>query len=114
MNDEKWEQIVTLAKQNFQRVSLHTEDLIVSTPDGDQVQGTQDILEFDKSGETFKLIRENRPVVLEKKMHYSHRAGDTARAEYVHSETEFSHRLVVLKETNDGDWEEVTAGDLGL
>jgi|GEM_PF-494046 len=116
MTDEKWQQLVDMAQQNFKNVKLTTEDLVMDTPDGPKVQGTQDVLQFTTPGGRFQLVRENRPVVLEKKMMYTHRPGDTARAEYKLSETEFSHKLRVYKEM-DGEideWEEVTLETLGL
>lgn len=115
MTDEKWEQLVDMTKKNFENVELFSEDLIVETGDGPQKQGTQDVLLFDHPSEDkYKLVRENRPVVLEKKEHYSHRAGDTARTEYKFSDTEFSHKLRVFKEVDFEEWEEVTLDRLGL
>ncbi len=73
-----------------------------------------DILIFDRAGDTYKLVRENRPVVLEKKMLHSKRAGDTAQIEYKFSDTEFSHKLHVYKETDSGDWDEISTESLGL
>jgi hypothetical protein len=114
MTDDKWQEIVEMAQKNFRGAKLTKEDLIMETPDGPQKQGTQDILEFEHpNGDRFKLVRENRPVVLEKKEMYSHRAGQSAQVQYKHSETEFSHRLRVFKEV-DMEWEEVTLDKLGL
>ena len=114
MNDEKWEQLVQAAKNHFEDVSLKTEELLRETQDGPQKEGTQDVLEFEKNGERFRLVRENRPAVLEKKQFFSHRMGDTARTEYKLSDTEFSHKLRVYKELGYDDWEEVTLDKLGL
>jgi hypothetical protein len=114
MTDDKWEQLVEMAKQHFKSVSLRTESLIMDTPEGPQEQGTEDILEFENPSGRFRLVRENRPVVLEKKMLYSHRQGDTARAEYKLSDTELSHKLRVYKEGEFDEWDEVTLDKLGL
>ena len=114
MTNEKWEQLVEVAQKNFKFVKLHTEDLIMDTPDGPQKQGTKDVLEFENPAGRFQVVRENRPLVLEKKMLYSHRQGDTAHSEYKLSETEFSHRIRVYKEEGFDDWEEVTLDKLGL
>ena len=114
MTDEKWEQLVQADQNNFEDVSLTSEDLMKDTPDGPQKEGTQDILEFEKPGGRFRLVRENRPVILEKKQHFSHRMGDTARTEYKLSESEFSHKLKVYKEVGYDDWEEVTLDKLGM
>lgn len=113
MTDEKWEELVDIAKKNFQEVEVLNEELIMPTPDGPLAQGTQDVLIFKNPRGKFKVVRENRPAVLEKKMHYSHRQGDTAQTEYKLSDTEFSHRLRVYQD-DLGDWEEVDMRDLGL
>lgn len=108
MTNERWEEFVESAKQRFQDVELATEK-------GEEENVTVDVLMFSMpGGGSFKVERENRPVVLDKKQHYSHRQGDTARTEYVLSETEFSHKVKVFKENNYGDWEEIVPDALGL
>ncbi len=114
MTDERWQQFIDLAKDQFQNVEISTEELSVQTVDGPEVRGSVDILIFDRAGDTYKLVRENRPVVLEKKMLHSKRAGDTAQIEYKFSDTEFSHKLHVYKETDSGDWDEISTESLGL
>jgi hypothetical protein len=68
MTDDKWQEIVEMAQKNFRGAKLSHEDLIVQKEEGPEKQGTQDILEFEHpNGDRYKLIRENKPVVLEKK-----------------------------------------------
>lgn len=115
MQDERWQQLVEMVKKHFANVSLHTEDLIIETPDGPVKQGTKDVLELDHPDSSrYRLVRENRPVVLEKREHYTHRMGATAKVEYKHSKTEFSHKLRVYKADRLGEWEEITLDRLGL
>ena len=115
MQDDRWQELVEMAKKHFTNVSLTLEDLIMDTQDGPVKQGTQDILIFENSKhDHYKLIRENKPVVLEKKELYSHRAGQAAQTQYKFSETEFSHKLKVYKEVDFEDWEEITLDKLGL
>lgn len=111
MIDERWNMLVEQAKKNFKDVSVYTEDLIAETQDGAVKNGTVDILEFTNSTGTFKIVRENRPVVLDKKMSYSHRQGDSARTEYVLSDTEFSHKVRFYKD-DLGDWIELDSENL--
>src|SRR6185295_14891224 len=113
MQDEKWQQLVEAAQKHFKNVSLTLEDLIMDTQDGPIKSGTQDVLIFENPSGRYRLIRENKPVVLEKKELYSHRAGQSAQTQYKFSETEFSHKLRVYKEV-DFEWEEVTLDKLGL
>jgi hypothetical protein len=114
MTDERWQQIVEMVQKNFPDASLSHEDLVMDSPEGPKVQGTKDVLEFENPGGRFRLERENKPAVLEKVEHYSHRMGDTARTEYKFSDTEMSHKLRVFKEDHYGEWEEVSLDKLGL
>lgn len=114
MTNERWQQFIDLAEEQFEDVEVSSEDIIVQTEDGPEKQGTIDILTFERNGDNYKLERENRPVILEKKMHFAKRASDTARTEYVKSDTEFSHKLRVYKENMNGDFEEISTESLGL
>ncbi len=114
MTDERWQQFVDLAKEQFDEVEISTEELTMQTIDGPEVRGTVDVLEFSRGGDRYKLMRENRPVVLERTEHHAKRATDTARIDYKFSDTEFSHKLRVYKETDDGEWDEISTESLGL
>jgi hypothetical protein len=115
MTDERWEQFVETAQGRFEDVGISLEKL--EDKQGFLVEdGTRNVVEFKMpgTGEMYKVVRENKPAVLDKKQHYSHRQGDTARTEYVLSDTELSHKVRVYKENDYGDWEEVRAESLGL
>lgn len=113
MTDERWEELIeSLTSQG--EIKISNEPLYQKVADGEEQVGDQDIIVFKKAGITFKVVRENRPVVLEKKMTYSHRQGDTARTEYKLSDTEFSHKVRVFKEIDFDEWEEMSADNLGL
>jgi hypothetical protein len=114
MTDEKWQVLIETAKKNFKNVTLRTEDLLGESAEGEVKQGTQDILEFENAQGSFRIVRENKPVVLEKKMHFSHRQGDSARTEYVFSETEFSHKIVVFMEDIQGEWQRIEGSSFGI
>jgi len=115
MQDERWQQLIEMARTHFKNVQLSKEDIIAETEDGPQKRGTQDVLQFEHlSGDKYKLVRENKPVVLEKKELYSHRAGQSAQTQYKFSETEFSHKLRVYKEVGFDEWDEITLERLGL
>lgn len=115
MTDERWDQFVESAQERFEDVGISLEKLY-DDHDNPVENGTANVVEFSmpQTGDRYKVMRENRPVVLEKKQHYSHRQGDTARTEYILSDTEFSHKIKVYKEDNYGDWDEVRAESLGL
>ncbi len=111
MTDERWEEFTEMAQGKFQHVMVSKEDLLGRN---DEVQGSSDVVKFFIEGMGhFKVVRENKPVVLDKKQFYSHRQGDTARTEYTFSDTELSHKIRVYKEVDD-EWEEISAETLGL
>lgn len=123
MTDDKWQELVETAQKNFKGAKLTTEDLILETQDGPQKKGTQDVLEFglpqggpstSLGARRYKLVRENKPIVLEKKELYSHRGGSAAQTQYKFSATEYSHRLRVYKEVGFDEWDEITLDTLGL
>lgn len=114
MQDEKWNDLVDTAKKHFKNTELTTEDLIMESSDGPIKQGIQDILIFTNPSGTFKLVRENRPLVLEKKELFSHRAGQAAQNIYKFSDTEVTHKLRVFKEIDMDEWDEITLDRLGL
>ncbi len=107
MTDDRWAEFIESAQDRFEDVGVTIEQTD---------NGTNNVCEFTlpTAGDRYKVVRENRPVVLDKKQHYSHRAGDTARTEYILSDTEFSHKIKVYKEDNYGEWEEISAERLGL
>jgi hypothetical protein len=115
MTDERWEQFVADGSKRFGNAVVKDETW--SDDRGDEIQtGIQNVMEFTLPGTTdrYRVVRENRPLILDKKLHYSHRQGDTAQTEYVVSDTELSHKLRVYKEDDYGDWQEITAAELGL
>ncbi len=115
MTNDRWEEFLETAQEKFTDVGITIEQW-EEDYGGKNISGANNVVEFSlpATGDRYKVIRENRPVILEKKNHYSHRAGDTARVEYVLSETELTHKIKVYKENDYGEWDEVRAESLGL
>jgi hypothetical protein len=116
MDIDKWEQLKEELKRKYTVESETTEDLIVETGDGPVKQGHAEAIVFineDMSPQmSFKLVFETRPVVTDKKVIYSHRAGQGARTEYEFSETEKSHKLKAYTWDDDKEeWKEIDAGN---
>lgn len=114
MNNEKWEETKELVKKNFKSVKNYKQDLLHTNENGQEVVGVQEILEFENPAGRFKLVRESKPMVLEKKELFSNRAGQSAQVQYKFSETEFSHKLKVFKEVDFDEWEEMTLESMGF
>lgn len=113
MTNEQWDQLVENVQTQFKGVKLWNEDA------GEDAEGAghgrrANVIEFSVPNGRFKVVREHHPVVLDKKMHYSHRPGDTARTEYKFSDTEVNYKLRVYKESDIDEWDEVTLDKLGL
>ena len=109
MDHDKWEGLKEELRRKFKILEEKIEDILSETQDGLVKQGVAEVLIFEGPMGKIKLVRENRPVVLDKKFIYSHRAGQSARTEYTFSDTEFSHKLRVYKWDEDDEWKEVDA-----
>lgn len=112
MQNEQWEQLLENLTAKFPKAQVLEETI------DDGFTGSRgvhaDVVIFDAPHGRFKLVRETRPLVLEKKELYSHRPGDTARTEYKVSDSEFTHKLRLYKESDDLEWDEVALDQLGL
>jgi hypothetical protein len=110
MDIDHWEQIKENVKSKFEVEDEGTEDLQMETQDGLIKQGKSEFLVAHTPLGKIKLAFETRPLVLDKKEHYSHRAGQAARTEYVFSDTEKTHKLKAYK-WNDLEerWDEIDA-----
>lgn len=76
MTDEKWDKLVEQAKNDFQDVSIYSEDMLVEVSDGQLKDGTQDVLEFTNEKGMFKVIRQNRLQYGTKVLFYKESYGD--------------------------------------
>jgi hypothetical protein len=114
VQDEKWEALKEELHRKFKVEDEHFEDLIMDTADGPIVQGKAEVIIFPTPIGRVKLVRESRPVVLDKKMFYSHQQGKAARTEYVLSDSEFSYKIKAYKwdDYND-EWKEIDAASFG-
>lgn len=111
MDIDRWEQTKENIRSKFQVTEEGTEDLTMETQDGIVKQGTAEFLIVKTPMGQIKLVLEKRPVVLDKKFIYSHRAGQAARTEYEFSDTEFSYKLKAYKYDDDNEeWKEIDAG----
>lgn len=114
MQDEKWEALKEELRRKFKVEDEHFEDLLVETSDGLVKQGRAEVIIFQTPLGKIKLVRESRPVVLDKKFIYSHRAGQAGRTEYEFSDTEFSYKIKAYKWDDDNDdYKEIEGGAFG-
>ncbi len=100
MTDEKWEAMVRQILRKF-NVSEHTR----GEPEP-RDQAVREVLLFEGPTGPMKLERVTRPLVLEKKPIYSHRAGSGMNYEFIYHPTEKTHRETLFRWENNG-WTEM-------
>ncbi len=112
MDLDHWQQHKENIKSKFKIEEEGTEDLTMETQDGMVKQGTVEFIVAVTPMGKIKLAFEKRPVVLDKKFIYSHRAGQSARTEYEFSNSEFSYKLKAYKWNDlEDEWEEIDAAN---
>lgn len=112
MDLDRWEQLKESLSRKFKVLEQGTEDLTVETQDGPIKNGTAEFLVFATPMGRIKLAFEKRPVVLDKKFIYSHRAGQAARTEYEYSDSENSYKLKAYKwDDLEEVWTEIDASN---
>jgi hypothetical protein len=109
MIPEKWQSIVGNIKDNFKMEDegkSHIED-----------EGGADIEYIVFAGPLGRMRLEfvSKPVILDKKTTFSKRIGSETQIDYVYSETEKTHTLIVYKWSDEkADWVEIDASSLGI
>ena len=100
MNTEKWKDLLDNIKDNFPVDDEGSEHL--------EEEGGVDIEYIVFNGPLGRTRLEYiiKPVILDKKTTYSRRIGSETKVDYIYSQDEKSHKLVVYK-WNDEDWAEI-------
>lgn len=107
MTHDRWEQLKENLKRRFEVVEETTEDLIHTSSEGQIKQGEREILVVKTPAGKIRLVCEIRPMVLEKKFHYTHRQGQSAQTEYRFSDTEKTYKLRLFKLDEYDEWKEL-------
>lgn len=114
MTLEKWEQLKEMVKKQFTLEEEGREDLLVETGEGMVKQGEAEFIVFESPLGRTKLELQKKPRLEEKKYHYSHQQGSSARVEYKFSEDEIVLTLKAYKWDDTGDeWREIDSGTFG-
>ena len=103
VTDEKWETLVEQIQRKF-GIEAHTQNEPLEDA------GVREVVIFKSPAGKMKLERVSRPLVLEKRLHYSKRAQSGHSVEYVYSKTEKTYRERLFRWAGS-EWEEI---DLGL
>jgi hypothetical protein len=81
MHQSKWESLLDQIERQFGFLEHETEEF-------PERRLTVETAVFDGAGGRMKLERSVRPVILDKKAHFSKRVGSSSSVEYVYSDTE--------------------------
>ncbi|MCK4968390.1 MAG: hypothetical protein KAS12_05010 [Candidatus Aenigmarchaeota archaeon] len=109
MNEDQWENLVFRINKRFGIEQQQTEEFIIDElPNGKNVVGQRQIVEFSGLNGAMRLIRETRPKVLEKKAFYSRRMGATAVEKYVYSEDETVSAIKAEQKDTQGNWQRIS------
>ncbi|MBM3307889.1 MAG: hypothetical protein FJY74_06155 [Candidatus Eisenbacteria bacterium] len=106
MHQNKWESLLDKIESQFGFVE-HRVDRF------DDRRLTVETVVFDGAGGRMKLERAVRPVVLDRRAHYTKRVGSAASVEYVYSDTETSDTVTLsVWDRAAGDWREIELSEL--
>jgi hypothetical protein len=108
MNDQRWEEVLRRLDKQFGSLEFdETED--------EETQTVVETVIWTSPMGRMKLARSTRPLVVDKKLHFSNRAGGGSHVEYVYSKTESTSRVRLYRWSDAAnDWQEMDAGDLGI
>ena len=106
MIDERWETLVDKIDEQFGIISYKKSDLYIEADDGKKKKhGYKEVLIFNGRLGEMMLERVSRPLVLDKKVHYSGRKSES-RIEYIHSDNEYTHKVIAYL-LKDNQWTEI-------
>lgn len=107
MNDQRWEEVLRRLDKQFG-------DLEFDEVEDEETQTVVESVTWTSPQGRMKLTRTTRPLVVDKKTHYSSRIGGGTHVEYVYSKTETTNRVRLYRWIEPAnDWEEVDASSIG-
>lgn len=106
MHQSKWENLLDKIERQFGFIEHETERF-------EERRLTVETVVFDGAGGRMKLERSARPVILDKKAHFSKRIGSAATVEYVYSDTEMVDTVRLFRWDHlAGEWRELQLSEL--
>ncbi len=107
MNDQRWEEVLRRLDRQFG-------DLEFDEIEDEETRAITESVVWQSPQGRMKLIRVTRPLVVDKKLHFSNRASGGSHVEYVYSDTETTSRIRLFRWSDPAsDWEEVDASVFG-
>jgi hypothetical protein len=115
MQDEKWEDLLDNLEVKFGKLDRKHQVKATHDDVGNEIRNEEEWVEFETPMGKMKVSRITRPMIIDKKFHYTHSAGGKGQVEYVLSDTEKTQRVVLSKWNNlNNEWEEIKtpSGDI--
>lgn len=111
MTDSAWERLVDAIDASLG----FTDHGRIKQPLEDRPDLTQSIeyFEFERGGQEYRLERATGAAIVDRKTHYSHRAGTANRVEYIYDESETANKVTLHHKLNN-EWVAVELDQLGL
>ncbi|MDI6808364.1 MAG: hypothetical protein QME66_05210 [Candidatus Eisenbacteria bacterium] len=106
MKDEKWYSLLDDIRDKFGTIDEQVQSF-------DQGRTKVETIVFEGASGKMKLERTARPLLLEKKVHFSKRIGSRPTIEYVSSETEKIEKVKLFRWDQNEGWVEISLTDLG-
>ncbi len=107
MNDQRWEEVLRRLDRQFG--GLEFDEI-----EDEETRAVTESVVWRSPHGRMKLTRTTRPMVVDKKLHYSNRAGGGSYVEYVYSDTETTSRIRLYRWSDPADdWEEIDASAIG-
>lgn len=115
MNVGKWENLIFLAEEKFGLDKRYQEDFEVSElSSGEKIMGQREVVEFKSPLGRIKMEKTSRPKVIDKKVLHTKRIGGKTAVDFVYSSEEKVEELRIYKENEEGKWEEINPGIMGI
>jgi len=108
MNDQRWEEVLRRLDKQFG-------DLEFDEIEDEETHTVTESVVWKSPLGRMKLARATRPLVVDKKVHFSNRAGGGTHVEYIYSKTETTSRVRLFRWSDaSSDWQEMDAADLEI
>jgi len=108
MNDQRWEEVLRRLDKLFG-------DLEFDEVEDEETHAVTETVVWSGPQGKMKLARTTRPLVVDKKTHFSSRIGGGTHVEYIYSKTETTSRVRLFRWKEAlADWEEIDASELGV
>lgn len=113
MKPENWQDTKSMIEDKFKIIEQGIEPVKMKVGlDQEQEIGKKEFLVFNSPLGKVRLEFLTKPIIIDKKEHYSRRMGTSSATEYILSKDEFSYKMEAYLE-KDGEWEKIDASSIG-